>query len=144
MVGVAQLVRVSDCGPEGRGFDPLHPPRKRDCSQEQSLFLLPHKHVTSNDVIEEWPSVETSYCRVYTITSRSGRPQGIAPTVQCHGWTIPTITHYAFRITNYHNTHVRASPREGEQPDVWSIPTIMHYALRIMNYILLFLVLLRF
>ena len=23
---VAQLVRVSDCGPEGRGFDPHHPP----------------------------------------------------------------------------------------------------------------------
>ena len=26
MVGVAQLVRVSDCGPEGRGFDPHLPP----------------------------------------------------------------------------------------------------------------------
>lgn len=39
MVGVAQLVRVSDCGPEGRGFDPLRPPRRRDCSKEQSLFL---------------------------------------------------------------------------------------------------------
>ncbi len=28
MVGVAQLVRASDCGPEGRGFDPHHPPHK--------------------------------------------------------------------------------------------------------------------
>ena len=26
MVGVAQLVRASDCGPEGRGFDPHLPP----------------------------------------------------------------------------------------------------------------------
>lgn len=28
MVDVAQLVRVSDCGSEGRGFDPRLPPRK--------------------------------------------------------------------------------------------------------------------
>ena len=26
VVDVAQLVRVSGCGPEGRGFEPLHPP----------------------------------------------------------------------------------------------------------------------
>ena len=26
MVGVAQLVRASDCGSECRGFDPRHPP----------------------------------------------------------------------------------------------------------------------
>ncbi len=26
MVGVAQLVRASDCGSEGRGFDPRHSP----------------------------------------------------------------------------------------------------------------------
>ncbi len=26
MVGVAQLVRASDCGPEGRGFNSHHPP----------------------------------------------------------------------------------------------------------------------
>ncbi len=29
MVGIAQLVRVSDCGPEGRGFDPHFPPKER-------------------------------------------------------------------------------------------------------------------
>ncbi len=28
MVGVAQLVRASGCGSEGRGFDPHHPPHK--------------------------------------------------------------------------------------------------------------------
>ena len=26
MVGVAQLVSASDCGSEGRGFEPLYPP----------------------------------------------------------------------------------------------------------------------
>ena len=28
MVGVAQLVRASDCGSEGRGFEPRYPPHK--------------------------------------------------------------------------------------------------------------------
>ena len=28
LVVVAQLVRASDCGSEGRGFEPHHPPRK--------------------------------------------------------------------------------------------------------------------
>ena len=28
MVDVAQLVRASDCGSEGRGFEPHYPPRK--------------------------------------------------------------------------------------------------------------------
>ncbi len=28
MVAVAQLVRASDCGPEGRRFDPGQPPQK--------------------------------------------------------------------------------------------------------------------
>ena len=47
---------------------------------------------------------------------------------------IPTITNYEFRIV--HDTHVRASLREGwiHQMHGFS-PTIMHYALRIMNYI---------
>ena len=27
MVAVAQLVRASDCGSEGRGFEPHHPPK---------------------------------------------------------------------------------------------------------------------
>ena len=30
-MGVAQMVRASDCGPGGRGFDPHHPPH-RCCS----------------------------------------------------------------------------------------------------------------
>lgn len=41
MVDVAQLVRVSDCGSEGRGFEPRLPPHliKREVS-ERSFFLL--------------------------------------------------------------------------------------------------------
>ena len=30
MVDVAQLVRASDCGSEGRGFESLHPPQNSD------------------------------------------------------------------------------------------------------------------
>ena len=37
MVVVAQLVRASDCGSEGRRFEPAHPPKK---SQMMSLTLF--------------------------------------------------------------------------------------------------------
>ena len=37
MVVVAQLVRASDCGSEGRRFEPAHPPKK---SQMMSLALF--------------------------------------------------------------------------------------------------------
>ncbi len=33
MVGVAQLVRASDCGSEGRGFEPRYPPHKVENAQ---------------------------------------------------------------------------------------------------------------
>ncbi len=36
MVDVAQQVRASDCGSEGRGFEPHLPPRKK-----QSYFIAP-------------------------------------------------------------------------------------------------------
>ena len=39
MVGVAQLVRVPDCGSEGRGFESHLPPKARRGSMEP-LFLL--------------------------------------------------------------------------------------------------------
>ena len=39
MVGIAQLVRVSDCGPEGRGFDPHFPPSQRDALGFPRAFL---------------------------------------------------------------------------------------------------------
>ena len=38
MVDVAQLVRASVCGTEGRGFEPLHLPQKKDC-QNLAVFF---------------------------------------------------------------------------------------------------------
>ena len=35
MVAVAQLVRASDCGPEGRRFDPGQPPNKKTLKSQQ-------------------------------------------------------------------------------------------------------------
>ena len=44
MVGIAQLVRVSDCGPEGRGFDPHFPPKERQSrfQMEAAFFIFPY------------------------------------------------------------------------------------------------------
>ena len=39
-VVVAQLVRASDCGSEGRGFEPLHPPKHKKRLQKQALFFV--------------------------------------------------------------------------------------------------------
>ena len=40
--GVAQLIRASDCGSEGRGFDPHHSPQKLQypvvCSKDAAAF----------------------------------------------------------------------------------------------------------
>ncbi len=36
---VAQSVRASDCGSEGRGFDPLHPPHFLKSAPIKALFL---------------------------------------------------------------------------------------------------------
>ena len=41
MVSLAQLVRASDCGSEGRGFDPHTSPSQSD-SLSESLFSFPH------------------------------------------------------------------------------------------------------
>ena len=46
MVDVAQLVRVADCGSEGRGFESHLPPERNKRSKEMSqsdifLFLYP-------------------------------------------------------------------------------------------------------
>ena len=43
MVDVAQLVRASDCGSEGRGFEPHLPPRStRETDYLPLFFLFPH------------------------------------------------------------------------------------------------------
>ena len=39
MVAVAQLVRASDCGPEGRRFDPGQPPIKNTFLLECVFYL---------------------------------------------------------------------------------------------------------
>ena len=49
MVGVAQLVRVPDCGSEGRGFESLLPPQKQESRTLVLLFLvltLSHKTIS--------------------------------------------------------------------------------------------------
>ena len=40
MVAVAQLVRASDCGPEGRRFDPGQPPTKKHIPFGMCFFYL--------------------------------------------------------------------------------------------------------
>ena len=40
MVGVAQLVRASDCGSEGRGFESHHPPQKNRQVSTCRFFLF--------------------------------------------------------------------------------------------------------
>ena len=40
MVVIAQLVRASDCGSEGRGFEPRFPPFVKGDSVENFLFLF--------------------------------------------------------------------------------------------------------
>ena len=42
MVGVAQLVRVEDCGSLGRGFEPHLPPHKQEFFS--CLFFCPRRH----------------------------------------------------------------------------------------------------
>ena len=39
MVAVAQLVRASDCGPEGRRFDPGQPPIKKHIPFVMCFFI---------------------------------------------------------------------------------------------------------
>ncbi len=39
MVVVAQLVRASDCGSEGRGFETHHPPKKKR-TEFQCVFFI--------------------------------------------------------------------------------------------------------
>ncbi len=40
MVVVAQLVRASVCGTEGRGFEPHHPPQKKLSEYSGSFFYF--------------------------------------------------------------------------------------------------------
>ena len=42
---VAQLVRASDCGSEGRGFDPRHPPQKVSRNPGHFFYYLHPRNV---------------------------------------------------------------------------------------------------
>ncbi len=65
MVEVAQLVRVSDCGPEGRGFDPHLPPQKRESRipKECGFFAsnFPLYYMMKNKPVSPWAWVPTLY-----------------------------------------------------------------------------------
>ena len=62
MVGIAQLVRVSGCGPEGRGFESHYPPHKAQSGRHYWRSLFFRKNET--------PNAET---RVFTM----GRSQAV-------------------------------------------------------------------
>ena len=47
-VVIAQLVRASDCGSEGRGFEPRFPPWKENNGNRFSLFLFFVISINSN------------------------------------------------------------------------------------------------
>ena len=51
MVDVAQLVRVPDCGSEGRGFEPHLPPQlNKPCNESCEVFLC----LQGFDTIRKW------------------------------------------------------------------------------------------
>ena len=52
MVAVAQLVRASDCGPEGRRFDPGQPPTKTHIPFGMCVFLLIYIFLLSYNIIK--------------------------------------------------------------------------------------------
>lgn len=47
MVGVAQLVRASGCGPEGRGFESLHSPH------ELLFAVIPHHFAEKSPLLRQ-------------------------------------------------------------------------------------------
>lgn len=56
MVGVAQLVRVPDCGSEGRGFEPhLPPPQKKNESRTTRPAFFAFSSILNNSFSPNWP-----------------------------------------------------------------------------------------
>lgn len=52
MVRVAQLVRASDCGSEGRGFEPLSSPQKTsEIAWQSRFFVIRFRRFSINDVL---------------------------------------------------------------------------------------------
>ena len=58
MVGVAQLVRASGCGPEGRGFDPHHSPHiKAFARMPYFIAIFKQSLVTQEFVTSRQPKI---------------------------------------------------------------------------------------
>ena len=57
MVGVAQLVRVPDCGSEGRGFESHLPPQTKEV-QFEPLFLLDFCSVSGKYVVLQGKNIK--------------------------------------------------------------------------------------
>ena len=56
MVGVSQLVRASDCGSEGRGFESHHPPHmKRKPNPRFTFFVYLQTHKTK--ALQDWSAL---------------------------------------------------------------------------------------
>ena len=53
MVVVAQLVRASVCGTEGRGFEPHHPPLTKKCVAFCKAFFSLNESVCEKPVLSE-------------------------------------------------------------------------------------------
>ena len=70
MVAVAQLVRASDCGPEGRRFDPGQPPTKKHIPFGMCFFICP---LSSYFKIYFWwyfTKFSMGFCTIVPIFSR--------------------------------------------------------------------------
>ena len=55
MVGVAQLVRVPDCGSEGRGFEPHLPPPQKNESRTTRPSFFAFSSILNNSFSPNWP-----------------------------------------------------------------------------------------
>ena len=71
MVAVAQLVRASDCGPEGRRFDPGQPPTKKHIPFGM-CFLFIHYMFSYFKIYFWWYFTKFSmgFCTIVPIFSR--------------------------------------------------------------------------
>lgn len=64
MAGVAQLVRASDCGSEGRGFETLHSPQNKNVQCETGRFSFEVIAILGNDPLEQITnSIANDGCR---------------------------------------------------------------------------------
>ena len=63
-MGVAQLVRASDCGSEGRGFESHHPPQKRKPTNLSVFFFYPSRRLRISSPHIVW-CISSAHWAVY-------------------------------------------------------------------------------